>query len=47
MPVCLNVVYDQCSDKEAELSSCDRGHMAHKPKNISFLALYRNGADPS
>lgn len=41
MPICLHSVWGCLLHMMAELSSCDRDHMPHKPENSSHLALYR------
>lgn len=39
-PICLYIVYD-CFHDTIELNSWDRYHMAHKVKNIYYLACYQ------
>ena len=41
MSVCLHSVYGYLCATRAELSSCDRDHMAHKALAIYYLAFDR------
>lgn len=45
MPICVRIVYGCFCATMAELSSCDRGHMAGKVRNIYSGSLQKKFVD--
>lgn len=41
MPLCLNITNGCFHTTTAKLNSCDKNHVAHKARNIYYLALNR------
>lgn len=38
---CLRIVYDCCVLQKAEVSSCDRGHVAYSACDVYYPAFHR------